>query len=142
MLGFLFDSALENVALIEKKRPDWQAGCFNGIGGKIEPGETPEAAIGREFLEEAGLDNIAWMKFAVLGGSEWTVHCYCAADSSLTMVKTMTDEEISIKSAWEIPWLQTLGNLRWLVPMAQDVLTLQGHEGPLLAAVTYSTPVV
>lgn len=31
-------------------------GMWNGLGGKIEPGETPEAAVRREIFEEAGLD--------------------------------------------------------------------------------------
>ena len=140
VLGFLFDPALENVALVEKKRPKWQVGLFNGIGGKIEVGETPEAAMTREFQEEAGLGDICWTKFAVLGGAGWVVHCYCAADSRMETVKTMTDEVIAVKDAFEIPWLETLTNLRWLVPLAQHVLSEQGLGGPLLAAVTYSKP--
>jgi 8-oxo-dGTP diphosphatase len=142
VLGFLFDSTLQNVALIEKKRPDWQAGRFNGIGGKVEPDETPEDAIEREFAEEAGLEQIPWTKFAVMGGPGWVVHCYCAAVPNVEHVRTMTDEEVSIQGAFDVPWLTTIPNLRWLVPLAQDVLGHQGYEGPLLAAVTYSKPAV
>jgi mutator protein MutT len=46
------------VLLIERGRID-EAGqrlhYFSVPGGKIEPGETPEAAVGRELLEETGL---------------------------------------------------------------------------------------
>jgi hypothetical protein len=39
--GFLFDSALHNVLLIEKQKPEWQVGMLNAIGGKIEGDELP-----------------------------------------------------------------------------------------------------
>ena len=38
-LGFVFDRDLQHVLLIQKQRPAWQAGKFNGIGGKLEAGE-------------------------------------------------------------------------------------------------------
>ncbi|MCB0045606.1 MAG: 8-oxo-dGTP diphosphatase [Caldilineaceae bacterium] len=38
------------------KRPnDIHAGKWNGLGGKFEPGETPEACARREIQEESGL---------------------------------------------------------------------------------------
>src|SRR5690349_13991679 len=39
-LGFLFDGT-GRVVLIRKRRPAWQAGLLNGVGGKVEPGEAP-----------------------------------------------------------------------------------------------------
>lgn len=54
VLGFCFDFGYHNVLLIEKNRPPWQAGKLNGIGGKIEEGESPAAAMAREFREETG----------------------------------------------------------------------------------------
>lgn len=44
-----------SVALIRKDRPDWQAGLFNFIGGKVNDGEAPWDAAIRECLEEADL---------------------------------------------------------------------------------------
>lgn len=32
-----------------------QAGKYNGLGGKFEPGESPEMCLAREVLEESGL---------------------------------------------------------------------------------------
>jgi len=32
-----------------------QAGKYNGLGGKFEPGESPEQCLAREVLEESGL---------------------------------------------------------------------------------------
>ena len=57
VVGFAFNSTqnFNSVVLINKNRPDWQAGKYNGIGGHIEPGETTYEAITREFDEEAGV---------------------------------------------------------------------------------------
>jgi 8-oxo-dGTP diphosphatase len=38
-----------------KKANDMHAGKWNGLGGKLEPGETPEECAIREVLEESGL---------------------------------------------------------------------------------------
>lgn len=39
-----------------KKENDMHAGKWNGLGGKLEPGETPEACAIREIREESGLE--------------------------------------------------------------------------------------
>ncbi len=38
-----------------KKANDIHQGKWNGLGGKLEPGETPEECASREILEESGL---------------------------------------------------------------------------------------
>lgn len=38
-----------------KKENDMHAGKWNGLGGKLEPGETPEECAIREIWEESGL---------------------------------------------------------------------------------------
>lgn len=38
-----------------KKENDIHAGKWNGLGGKFEPGETPEECARREIFEESGL---------------------------------------------------------------------------------------
>lgn len=54
VLGFAFSHTMRSVVLIEKLKPDWQAGKLNGVGGKIEPGENAYDAMAREFFEETG----------------------------------------------------------------------------------------
>lgn len=44
----------DSTILIRKNRPEWQRGLLNLPGGKIEKGETPEAAAIRELKEETG----------------------------------------------------------------------------------------
>jgi len=55
VLGFVFNEDRTRVLLIEKKRPEWQAGKINGLGGKVKGNETPHEAISREVEEESGL---------------------------------------------------------------------------------------
>lgn len=38
-----------------KKANDMHQGKWNGLGGKLEPGETPEECARREIFEESGL---------------------------------------------------------------------------------------
>jgi 8-oxo-dGTP diphosphatase len=38
-----------------KKKNDMHTGKWNGLGGKLEPGETPEECARREIWEESGL---------------------------------------------------------------------------------------
>jgi len=38
-----------------KKKNDMHQGKWNGLGGKFEPGETPEECASREIFEESGL---------------------------------------------------------------------------------------
>lgn len=53
VLGFMVWGSL--VSLIRKKRPEWQAGKLNGVGGHVEEGEPPRNAMAREFFEETGV---------------------------------------------------------------------------------------
>lgn len=75
--GLLFGAYLSKVMLIRKNRPDWMKGKLNGIGGHIEAGEEPLAAMRREFKEETGITIENWEKFALLVGNEETDPWYC-----------------------------------------------------------------
>ena len=125
--GLLFTDSLESVVLIRKNRPAWQAGKLNGIGGKVEPGESPQQAMVREFREEAGANATGWSQFAKLCGADFQVWFYCAADSGQVMrVKTRTDEPVGLY--WSVDDLSRgVPNLGWLVPMAQEHLRAGGR---------------
>ena len=57
VVGFMFSVLKSSVVLIKKERPKWQEGKLNGVGGKVEKGESPFDAMKREFLEETGLEH-------------------------------------------------------------------------------------
>ena len=117
--GFLFSPDKEYVVLIRKQKPLWQAGSLNGVGGKIEEGETPMEAMRREFKEETGVDVLYWKEFATLGsGQDWRVHFFTADHPWYSSVRTQESEEIEIHKVADIPRQVMIPNLRWLIPQA------------------------
>lgn len=129
VVGFLFNEDLSEVLLIRKNKPEWQAGRLNGIGGKVEPGETNHEAMQREANEEAGLNtNLQWTDVAVLhfdADADPTVehcllHVFAARDNDdedFHMAKTMTEERIERVLTSYLP-SSVLPNLHWMVPLA------------------------
>lgn len=113
VVGFLFDKQ-GNVALILKNRPDWQQGRLNGVGGRIEPGETPEEAMVREFREEAGA-TVTWRRFCRVYGEDYEVFYFSSQDPAA--IRTMTDEQVGWYPLDNLPD-SILPNLKWLLPLA------------------------
>lgn len=120
VVGFLHDEDKSLVVLIEKQRPVWQRGQLSGVGGHVEPDETPLATMRREFREEAGLEIDNWELAVVLEReSSWRVHFFVAC-GPVRDVLTQTDEELRLVSLhYEWP-LRILPNLRWLIPLCLD----------------------
>jgi len=116
--GFLFSPDEKQVLLIRKNRPEWQKGMINGIGGHIEPEETSEEAMSREFLEETGLNILSWYKGAQLYGNGWIVHFFYTC-GFLGDAKSMTDEEVRIYEINQLPD-SIIPNLRYLIPICLD----------------------
>ena len=118
--GFMFEG--DRAALIRKKRPAWQLGKLNGIGGHIEDGESPLDAMVREFREETGYDTISldWKPVAELEGMGFRVHFFYSY-GDLSKLKTTTDEEIVIVDVDYLRVCDTIPNLAWLIPMAKSL---------------------
>lgn len=55
----------DKILLAEKKR-GFGVGLFNGVGGKLEPGETIEQAMVRETQEEINVTPINYKEVAVI----------------------------------------------------------------------------
>lgn len=139
VLGFVFNEALSCVALILKNKPAWQAGRLNGIGGKVEFGESPILAMQRECREELSLDISEWIAFAnfhgaddqAAAGNEYIVRCFTTTtrQSLAECHQSVTDEgEIRIQLVESLNGSieKPLNNVNWLVPMAIEAI--KGHR--------------
>lgn len=123
--GFLI--AGQQVLLLRKSKPEWQAGKLNGVGGKIEVGELPADAMVREFREETGItEELAWHERVVLSGQDgsWRVAFFVAEwpGSGPPPQQTVagTDEPAAWYLLHNLYHLPVIGNLRWLVPLCMD----------------------
>ena len=104
VLGFVMDEKKERIVLVHKNRPNFQVGKLNGLGGKIEEGETPVEAMKREILEESGLviDDNNLNHIGVIEDNKkddkdnFKVDVFHATSSNITKAKTLTDEEVIV----------------------------------------------
>lgn len=129
--GLLFSPDRTRVLLIRKRRPAWQAGKLNGLGGKIEPGESPLEAMRREFREEAGLDIADWQEVLALSGPDdagsgvgWRGHFF-RAFGDLDAAQPMTDEQLERHPVHALP-RDLIPNLHWMIPLMLDDEPLSG----------------
>lgn len=85
-----------------KKKNDVNHDKWIGIGGKIEPGETPQDCMLREFAEETGLTLTAWSYRGVVTfiSEDWTeeMHLFSA---------TAADGTLRACDEGELEWVQT-----------------------------------
>ena len=96
VVGLAFNALGEKVVLMQKTHPEWQAGKLNGIGGKVEEGETPLAAMQREFQEEAGVCLTAWSHFATLQDKQAEILLYRCFDDEALTARSLTEEPVVI----------------------------------------------
>lgn len=140
VLGFLFSlMAPTRVVLIRKNKPDWQKGLLNGIGGKVEEGESTEDAMVREFQEETGVIVTAWRSYCALCGDDFRVDVFKAFDSSaVANVRSVSGEPIitvfphAVLDPNPQPQHRSISNIPWLIAMAMD-----GNHREFHATVNY-----
>ncbi len=122
VLGFIHWHS--SVLLIEKNRPEWQAGLYNGLGGKIHPGENPLDAMIREVKEEAGVTTEGWRQFAELvlrdGGKVFCFELKMQGNQTTANFRTMTDEKVVWCFINRLHPPLLVSNLQWLLGMALD----------------------
>lgn len=118
-VGFLMDPLLRHVVLIQKIRPEWQKGLLNGVGGKVEPGEEPLAAMHREFKEEAGLEGLDWKHYLTLETPRSHLSFF-RSTGNVQKAHTMLDEEVGVYDIHEVmDRCDVMPNLRWCIQMAR-----------------------
>jgi len=106
-----------------KKANDLHAGKWNGLGGKLEPGESPEQCVIREVREESGLEIVhpryhGLLIFADFAGEDWFVWVFTANQFSGELIesnegnlKWIPDDEVKSLNLWPsdqifLPWLE------------------------------------
>ena len=98
--------------LLHYKKRGHGAGYWNGLGGKIEQGETPEECAMREAREEmnAGLKNLAEvgnLLFYDVSGDDWRVWVFRAeldgepAESEESIPKWFSLSSLPYSEMWE-----------------------------------------
>lgn len=120
VVAFVFNLDYTKVALIRKNRPKWQAGLLNGIGGKIEAGETALESMVREFEEETTVKIPAklWKNFGKFTGEWGEVECFVSYYSDLSKLNCPESETIEVHHINELHNENLAPNLSFLIPMA------------------------
>lgn len=106
-----------------KKEGDVHLGKWNGLGGKLEPGESPDECVIREVREESGLAIEAPRMRGILTfpafkpGEDWLVFVYTADRHSGTLgrcpegdLEWIAAADVAALPLWEgdrvfLPWL-------------------------------------
>jgi 8-oxo-dGTP diphosphatase len=131
VLALLFTPDRQQVVLVHKNRPAWQAGRVNALGGKIAPGENPREAARREVREEAGADVPDWDEFLVWDDAQYRMHALRAFSDAALEARTVEDQDVFLADAGALP-PNVIDNLRWLVPLALDrdvAVPVRVHSG-------------
>jgi 8-oxo-dGTP diphosphatase len=122
VVGFAFTENEDGprVVLIKKNKPNWQSGKWNGVGGKVEFGETSLRAMIREFKEETTVETSPadWRQYATMGSKDWQVDVFCAFGNKFLDARTNTPEQVVIADWNHINTAPLIPNLYWLIPMA------------------------
>lgn len=120
VVGFMFNVQRDAVLLIRKKRPAWQDGLLNGIGGKIEENEPPICAMIREFEEEVGIKTTFkdWQLLCAYECLTGAMVYFYVAVGNINDAQSVTDEVIELVPTNSICYQRCIDNLKWLVPMA------------------------
>ena len=106
-----------------KKENDTHRGKWNGLGGKLEAGETPEDCVIREVFEESGLKIVRPRLRGIItfpmfdGRDDWYVFMFTAREYSGELIDSaegtldwIAHEKVLALNLWEgdrifIPWL-------------------------------------
>ena len=114
---------LLNLEHRNKKVNDIHEGKWNGLGGKVESGESPEECVIREVLEESGLSIrnprlCGLLMFPKFKGNDWYVFVFTANDFVGELIESpegklewIPDENMLDLNLWKsdhifMPWIQ------------------------------------
>lgn len=126
-LGYVRNGGKTLMVHRNKKANDMHQGRWNGLGGKFEPGETPEECVIREIHEESGLTvrNPILKGFLTFPGfsndEDWYAFVFVVNDFEGELIESpegdlqwVDDRELQNLFLWEgdfifLPWLDQPG---------------------------------
>jgi 8-oxo-dGTP diphosphatase len=127
-----------------KRADDMHYGKWNGLGGKMHPGETPEECVIREVREESGLaltkpELKGFITFPAFDEIEdWYVFLFVARDFAGSLIECeegrlewINDDKLLTLDLWEgdhvfMPWLD--GTKFFSAKICYDKGKFTGHE--------------
>ncbi len=124
VVGFVFSKDFESVLLMHKNRPDWQKGLVNGLGGKVEEGESIHACVKREIYEECGLVTTEeqWIRSGKIYSPTMVVDFFGTThDGEMSDAVTKEDEEVEWFKVNNLPH-NLVENITWLIHITLDKL--------------------
>lgn len=110
-----------------RKPNDYHEGKYNGLGGKVEPGESPEQCMKREVQEESGLIPLNWRLNGMItfptfdGTNDWYVFVFTITEYEGELIDSpegelhwIADTDLDGLNLWEgdrvfLPWLSEPG---------------------------------
>ena len=121
VVAFLFTLDFKKVWLIRKEKPDWQKGCLNGIGGKVDKGEHFINAAHRELKEESGvhfknysdLNCVGHMEGVNNDQNDFKVYVFTGVTSEI--LKTQEKEQIILIDVDKIKNFKHIENVPMLI---------------------------
>jgi 8-oxo-dGTP diphosphatase len=120
VVGFSFSQDRSSVVLINKTKPKWQAGLFNGVGRKIEQQEVPLDAMVREFSEETGVIShpADWQHVATIYFPVGKIYFFCSFNQlNFLNAHTTTDERVVKLFVNGLRKYPIVPNLHYLIPL-------------------------
>lgn len=126
-LCYIRDNGKTLMVYRNKKLNDMHQGKWNGLGGKLEPGETPEECAAREVYEESGLlvKNLIYKGLLTFPGfaneEDWYAFVFISTEFSGELIDSpegrldwVEDGALLDLNLWEgdrlfIPWLDRPG---------------------------------
>ena len=128
-LGFIFNESLDKVLLMHKLKPAFQIGMLNGLGGKIEEGESGGECIVREISEEIGLltKEEDWISVGSVGADTvWHMEVYAYIyKGTIRDIQSLEEEQVEWFGVGSLP-SNILSNLQWLIPLCLDKIEGNG----------------